>query len=237
MLFLKKLSYHLIIPPGIFILGFVLGGYQLRGWKRYLMFSFALFLYIFSITPTKDLFLYPLEKDYRITHCNGDIIVILGGGVYGSGELSEDAFKRLLKGFEKADKCKIIIVSGGRINENLPYEADLMKNHLVKLGVDGQKILVDRLSRDTVDNVRFVKQVIENNFFSKGVILITSAYHMKRSLLLFEREGFKNICPEATDFKFDGVYSVYDFLPQTSNLNTVSKALKEYIGLFIYSFR
>jgi len=57
---------------------------------------------------------------------------------------------------------------------------------------------------------------------------------MKRSLYLFRKVGIENVCPQATDFKFDGLYSVYDFLPNTDNLHTISKALKEYAGLMFY---
>ncbi len=202
------------------------------------MVGFAIFLYLFSISPVKDLFVYPLEKGYRDARCDGDLLVILGGGVYGNGELMEDAFKRVVKGFQLGkDGGKRFIVSGGRVSDDMPFEADVMKNKLIELGIDKKVIFVDRESKDTVENAKFTKKIIESSKLDDKVILITSAYHMKRSVLLFEKAGIKGVCPQATDFKYDGVYTIFDFLPTASNMNTIAKSLKEYIGLIVYSLK
>ncbi|MGB9730461.1 YdcF family protein [Calditerrivibrio nitroreducens] len=238
MIFLKKLLYYFIIPPGIFIVGFFIGACLLKGWKRYLMIFFAVMLYLFSISPVKDMLIYPIEKDYINLKCDGDIIVVLGGGVYGNGELSEDAFKRVLKGYEKGrGGDKIIIVSGGRVSERYPYEAEVMKTVLVGLGIPEKQIIMDKDSKDTVENAKFTKKIMEEKGINGDVILITSAYHMKRGALIFKKYGFDNICAVATDFRFDGIYSIYDFLPSASNLNTVSKVLKEYMGILFYNIK
>lgn len=233
MLFLKKVIAYAIIPPGPFIILFIISGFLVNNrWLRFLLFISGISLYLLSITPVKDFSIYFLEKDYRGIMCEGDIIVVLGGGVNGSGELSEDAHKRLVKGYliHKREDLPII-VSGGRIKESLPFEADILASNLLELGVDNNSILKDKNSRDTFENARFVKDIIG---VDNSIILVTSAYHMKRSILLFNKFGFKNICPEATDFKFDGVYNIYDFLPSAGNLNSSSKALKEYMGLLFY---
>jgi len=152
-----------------------------------------------------------LEKDYTSSSCKGDIIVILGGGVYGNGELSEDTFKRAVKGYLIYKETGLpVVVSGGKLNEKMPFEADILANTLIQLGVDNKSIFKDKDSRDTIENAQFTKKILEEHHF-KSVILVTSAYHMKRSLYLFRKVGIENVCPQATDFKFDGIYSVYDF--------------------------
>lgn len=233
MIFLKKLITYTIIPPGPFIILFIVYSFLVnKRWLRFLLFISGISLYLLSITPVKDFLLYFLEKDYRDIICKGDIIVLLGGGVNGSGELSEDGHKRLVKGYliHKREDLPVV-VSGGRINESLPFEADILEKNLLELGMDNKSILKDKNSRDTVENAIFVKDIIG---VDKSIILVTSAYHMKRSTLLFKKVGFQKICSEATDFKFDGTYSIYDFLPSSGNLNSSSKALKEYIGLLFY---
>lgn len=234
MLFLKKVLYHFIIPPGIFILAILFLGCFLRGWRRYGIFTLAALMYLFSITFVKDLFLYPLEKDYKNVNCNSEVIVVLGGGVYGSGEVSEDALKRVIKAYQKFDGSNKIVVSGGQLNEKLPYEADIIEKTLIDLGVSKNFIIKDTDSKDTVENAKFVKKIIDENNLNLEITLITSAYHMKRAVLLFKKAGFVYICPEATDFKSDGVYSIYDFIPQASNLHIISKVIKEYLGLLFY---
>lgn len=237
MLFLKKVLYHFIIPPGIFIVSFLFVGCFLRGWRRYAIFTFAALMYLFSTTFIKDLLLYSLEKDYKNISCNNEVIVVLGGGVYGSGEIGEDTFKRVIKAYQKFDGSNKIVVSGGRLNEKLPYEADIIEKTLIDLGVGKNFIIKDTKSKDTVENAKFVKKIIDKNNLNPEITLITSAYHMKRAVLLFKKAGLVNICPEAADFKSDGVYSIYDFIPQASNLHIVSKAVKEYIGLLFYSLK
>lgn len=234
-MFLKKLITTLILPPGLFIVLIILFSFFVKKRShKIVIWITACLLYICSITPVKDLFIYFLEKDYMSSSCNGDIIVILGGGVYGNGELSEDAFKRAVKGYLLyKDKRLPIIVSGGRLNEKFPFEADILANSLIQLGVDNKSIFKDKDSRDTIENARFTKKILEEHHF-KSVILVTSAYHMKRAAYLFRKVGIENVCPEAADFKFDGIYSIYDFLPYAGNLHTISKALKEYVGLMFY---
>ncbi|MCA1927059.1 MAG: YdcF family protein [Calditerrivibrio sp.] len=233
MLFLKKLLTYAIIPPGSFVILFIFSGFVAnKRWLKFLLLISGISLYLISITPIKDFSLYFLEKDYRGIVCKGDIIVLLGGGVNGSGELSEDANKRLVKGYliHKREGLPIV-VSGGRVNESIPFEADVLAKNLTDLGMSDKDIIMDKNSRDTFENVKFVKEILG---VDKSIIIVTSAYHMKRSVLLFQKAGFNNICTEAADFKFDGFYSIYDFLPTSHNLNSFSKALKEYIGLLFY---
>ena len=66
MFILKKLITYSILPPGIFILLLLIGAIILRKRLRVFLFSMAALLYIFSIGPTKNLFLRPLENVYKI---------------------------------------------------------------------------------------------------------------------------------------------------------------------------
>ncbi|MEF3254028.1 MAG: YdcF family protein [Deferribacterales bacterium] len=158
--------------------------------------------------------------------------MVLGGGVYGNGEIGDDPAKRLLKAYEiHKREAAPMVLSGGRVSEKLPIEADIMRNILIGLGVDKNKIDVDNESKDTLENAKYVAKIIG---LDKKIILVTSAYHMKRSEMLFKKVGFKNLCTEAADFKFDGNYTFYDILPTTCNLNTSSKVLKEYLGIIFY---
>jgi len=114
-MFVKKLLTSLILPPGIFhcFYYFIFIFCEKRTHKVVIWIT-ACLLYLCSITPVKDLFIYFLEKDYTSSSCKGDIIVILGGGVYGNGELSEDTFKRAVKGYLIYKETGLpVVVSGG----------------------------------------------------------------------------------------------------------------------------
>ena len=100
MFFAKKIISYFILPPGIYIVLFLLI-YLLSKRKtvKYISLLSALSLYLISIEPVKDLLLLPLENMYKKPKVlKGDIIVVLGGGAYNTGYLKEDSTKRLITG-------------------------------------------------------------------------------------------------------------------------------------------
>ena len=236
MFFLKKLITFLVLPPGTFILAFLLVGMLSKKNKfvRIISFGSALLIYILSIEPTKDLLYKPLETAYPIpSNPDGDAIVVLGGGAYNTGVLTGDSTKRLLTGFIIHKQTGLpIILSGGAPMSALP-EAEVMKSVLLSLGVDKGSIYTEAKSRDTEGNAKEVKSLCEK-LRCKKVILVTSAYHMKRSVLSFEQAGL-NVIPYPTDFKRDLSYNLYSFMPKMGVLADSYKALREYLGLLWYS--
>lgn len=143
--------------------------------------------------------------------------------------------KRLVEGYLVAKKDnKPIILSGGKVFKNLELESLIMRNKLRNLGFDGE-IFIDDKSKDTNENAIFVKKIIAANNFNK-VLLITSGYHAMRSKMLFEKHGI-NSCVVLVDKKIDKKYNFVDFLPVAANLHTISKVIKEYLGLLYYSMK
>jgi Uncharacterized conserved protein len=235
MFFLKKLIAYLILPPGLLIIAFaVLGISTKRKLAKFIAFSFALFVYLLSIEPIKDVLYKPLEEAYPVpSKPKGDAIVILGGGAYNTGILKEDSTKRLLTGFVLHKQTNLpIVLSGGASIGVLP-EAEIMKGLLLTLGVDKSKIYTDVNSRDTKENAQEVKKLCER-LGCKKIILVTSAYHMRRAVLAFQKAGLE-VVPYPTDFKRDMKYNLYSLLPKMSVLADSYKVLREYLGLVWYS--
>jgi uncharacterized SAM-binding protein YcdF (DUF218 family) len=236
MFFLKKLITHFILPPGLLVIAFaVLGLLTKRKLAKFIAFSFALFVYLLSIEPIKDVLYKPLEEAYPVpSKPEGDAIVILGGGTYNTGILKEDSTKRLLTGFVLHKQTDLpIILSGGASIGVLP-EAEVMKELLLTLGVDKSKIHTDVNSKDTKENAQEVKKLCER-LRCKKIILVTSAYHMKRAVLSFQKAGLE-VVPYPTDFKRDMRYNLYSLLPKMGVFADSYKALREYLGLVWYSF-
>jgi Uncharacterized conserved protein, COG1434 len=236
MFFLKKLIAYFILPPGLLVIAFaVLGILTKRKLAKFIAFSFALFVYLLSIEPIKDVLYKPLEEAYPVpSKPEGDARVILGGGSYSTGILKEDSTKRLLMGFVLHKQTNLpIILSGGASIGALP-EAEVMKGLLLTLGVDKGKIYTDVNSKDTEENAQEVKKLCER-LGCKKIILVTSAYHMRRAVLSFQRAGFE-VVPYPTDFKRDMRYNLYSLLPKMGVFADSYKALREYLGLVWYSF-
>lgn len=230
MFFLKKLLSSLFLPPGSFILAFLLISFFERKKKFTYYFSMtcALCLYLLSIEPVKDALFTPLENEFPVPErIEGDALVVLGGGSYNTGILKEDSMKRLLTAITLHKKTGLpIILSGGA--ENLP-DAEIMKSLLLDFGVDKRDILTEVKSRDTRENALYVKNLCHQRNYRR-LILITSAYHMPRAVELFKKEGLY-VIPYPTDFKRDMRYNLYSLLPKMSVLNDSVKALREYFAL------
>jgi uncharacterized SAM-binding protein YcdF (DUF218 family) len=236
MFFLKKLITHFILPPGLLVIAFVLLGILTkRKLAKFIAFSFALFVYLLSVEPIKDVLYKPFEEAYPVpSKPEGDAIVILGGGAYNTGILKEDSTKRLLTGFVLHKQTNLpIILSGGASIGALP-EAEIMKGLLLTLGVDKGKIYTDVNSKDTEENAQEVKKLCER-LRCKKIILVSSAYHMKRAVLSFQKAGLE-VVPYPTDFKRDMRYNLYSLLPKMGVFADSYKALREYLGLVWYSF-
>lgn len=102
MFFLKKIITFFLLPPGIFVILFLLISFFRK--KEKIILSIALsssaVIYLLSIEPVKDIILSPLEERYKKPkNVEADVIVVLGGGSYNTGVLTDDSLKRLLTGF------------------------------------------------------------------------------------------------------------------------------------------
>lgn len=241
---LKKTVTAVLLPPGILLLLFVLGMLLVRKRFRAYLLLLLLLLYALSIEPTKDLFLLPLENRYPVPSWNKveqvDAIVVLGGGasenaphIDGRGMLTGDSLARAMTAYRLYTKLnKPIIASGGAVNGHRP-ESDIAKDLFQRLGVKEQFVIVETSSKDTNGNAVFVGAICHRRGWNK-IVLVTSAYHMKRSLMLFGRY-FSDIVPYPTDYKTIRTgYGYYSFLPDASNFADIALALREYLGIIFY---
>jgi len=233
--FLKKLLSLILLPPTLFIILFlIIAIISKRRVVSLLAFFGAFGLYLLSVEPVKDMLYKPLEESYPVPReVQADALVVLGGGSYNTGILKEDSMKRLLTGFILHKRYGLpIILSGGASIGKLP-EAEVMKQVLEELGVDKKEIITEVRSRDTFENAKYVKEICKERNFKK-IVLITSAYHMRRAVETFRKAGLETI-PYPTDFKQDKSYNLYSFIPRMSVLNDSYKALREHLGGLAYS--
>lgn len=146
-------------------------------------------------------------------------------------------------------KAPVLILSGGRINwqgsSNVQPESADMAVFLRQLGIPETAIIQEPDSLNTYQNAVNVKQILDQRQINR-VLLVTSALHMPRSLLIFQRQGIAAI-PAPTDFliseadtdaqQFGPQAALLNFLPDADRLKNFTRALKEYIGLLVYSWR
>jgi len=224
------------ILPSVFI-PFIIGlGLFLLFYQKYfkigrmIILSGLILYYLFSITPVADLLLTPLEEKYqRLALENMDkadqIVLLLGGRESDVLRASE-----VLRIAHLTNQRTRIIISGTDPINPKSGEAPAVREFFVARGVPAENIIIEGASRNTWENVRNTAKIVgEQRFF-----LVTSAYHMKRAMIEFERVGANSI-PAPTDFRKKGEYTIFDFFPNAKDLRNSDLAIREYFGILFYN--
>ncbi|MCL4455923.1 MAG: YdcF family protein [Nitrospirae bacterium] len=247
MFIFKKILTPFLLPPGIFIVllvGFGIWFLLKKQWKAGMAnLSIGIFIWLLSISPVSHALLSPLEADFKIPeNPQGDVIILLGAGIYGNapdisgtGVPSEDMLVRLVTVVRLQKRLNIpVIVSSGAISKGEKTEASIGKRFMVDLGVPDNKVIKEEKSRDTIENAKYTAEICEKLGYKKP-LLVTSAYHMKRSVMSFEKAGMK-VIPFPVQFKTwkNRKYGWESFLPK--GFENSHRALHEYLGLLFYKF-
>ena len=148
-----------------------------------------------------------------------------------------------------AGAAPVILVSGGRSKWSGPIigsGAEAMSDILQLAGVPESAIILEIESTNTYENSVKTAEILESMDINQ-IILVTSAFHMPRSLKIFEKYQL-TITPAPTNFHVidqDWVYmtqldpriQLMNLIPTASNLKNTTLALKEYVGIFVYRLR
>ena len=175
-----------------------------------------------------------------------DAIVILGGGmaantnVYKYAEMWSAADRVWYAArLWKAGKAPIVIASGtGEREATVPLLRDF--------GVAEAAIVVEDKARNTEENAKFVEDILNRvervdrvEWRLPRILLVTSAWHMRRSLLMFKKYAPNlEIIPAATDYEASvrmcREFGLGELLPSADYLSFNSGCFKEYIGYWGY---
>lgn len=253
MLYIIKFLYNsFLLPPGIFILAMVLLGFYLFKIKKdkksaIAIFSVAFMLYITSIHAFAGVLMRNLESSYyppKDFKADAGAIVVLGGGatpdtpnIGSKGHLSGTSISRLVTAVKIHNRTNLpVIVTGGKVFCDSGNEADIARRQLLELGIKPRDIIVENQSRTTQENAIYTSRILKNMDVKK-VILVTSAYHMKRSVFCFKKTGIGTI-PFPTDYSMSIKAKLHFnlFAPSYGGLSTTGVALHEYLGLLALYF-
>ena len=120
----------------------------------------------------------------------GSTVIVLGARVYG------DRVSRSLKGrldqaviYLNEQPDAVCIVSGGQGDNETTSEALVMRNYLVEQGIAKDRIYMEDRSTDTEENLKYSKQIIEENGLQESVAIATNDYHAYRAETYAKREG------------------------------------------------
>jgi uncharacterized SAM-binding protein YcdF (DUF218 family) len=251
MFILKQFLKALLLPPmpWLLLLLAVLVFWQ-RRWARKLLFLTFFLILALHCGPANYALRYHLESRYpplldpRKAGPYDAIVVLTSGSVAATGlipfpSIDEHMFRRLDEAWRLYRiQPKPIIVSGGHVNPFTPArdENKIARDFLIKWGVPEQDVIGEEKSRDTFENALESEKLLTKRGW-KRYLLVTSAMHMPRSMLVFSSRVAEPI-PAPGDFSIGAFeLSPFDFLPNESVAPKVFATLHEYIGWANYYWR
>ena len=183
-------------------------------------------------------------------------VVVLGGGLRPAlaprqGVEVAEGGDRLLTGLRllRQNKAPLLLTSGAQISftagDPAPAEAVSARILAIELGVRPDQILINPHSRTTAEEARDIGELGRRRGW-KRVLLVTSAFHMPRSLATFRQRSGLTVIPVACDYQLPtrelfGRPTLGSILkgiaPDAEFLYLSSVALKEHLGLAIYRLK
>jgi uncharacterized SAM-binding protein YcdF (DUF218 family) len=241
----------IMLVPTNFLIGLGLVGVLLLATRwawlgRRLTIASIVALAIFAFSPLGNWVLYPLEQRFPpwdAARGPPDGIVVLGGSIDPDLSIAHGvtvvrsapdrviATASLARRYPKAR----IIYTGGSSNliSNDAKEADYAIEVLESLGVSRDRIEIERRSRNTQENAEFSLSIAAPKGGERW-LLVTSAYHMPRSVGIFRKAGFA-VEPYPVDWRTSGHLDLSDFHNLAGDgLGNVDTAIREWIGLIAY---
>jgi uncharacterized SAM-binding protein YcdF (DUF218 family) len=216
-----------------------------RGGRRLAVFSLVL-LAIAGLSPIGNAVILPLEDRFPPWDASRGApvgIICLGGALEtivspARGEVSlNEAAERMTAIAELARRfpeARIVFSGGsGRLIYGGTTEAELAARLFASFGIARDRILLEDKSRDTLENARFTKALVQPKAGERW-LLVTSAYHMPRAVGLFRAEGFP-VEAFPVDYRTRGAIDMLrPFSMLGDGLRRTDTAVREWIGLIVY---
>ncbi len=245
MIYLHKILPTFVLPIMLVIIVILIG--LIKNKKKLIYIAIGV-LYILS-TPifSNNIFKLVEGSEYRKPISavdSADAIVVLSG-MLEINELGDSSYvewgdpDRFFGGIAlfKAGKAKKLIFTGGRMpwDKTKKTEGEVLREYAIGTGIASENIFVTTDVENTADEAVAVKKLISP---SKGIILVTSAFHMYRAQRLFEQQGFK-VIPYKVDYKSErnkGI-TIFNFLPSAKYLKNVESGLRELFGRIVETLK
>ena len=245
--FLSKILWFATAPSNVMLAMVVFGGALL--WTRHakagrrLVALGAFLLLGFGILPGARLLLIPLEDRFPQWTDDGQplaAIIVLGGAPEtrlsekrGQLVLNDFAERMTMMGFRarRHPDVPVIFTGGaGAFGNGDLSEAEVVRSHIAEFGLEPGRVRFEDKSRNTVENARFTRPMLDLKSGDR-VLLVTSAFHMARSMGLFRAEGIPVVaCP--VDYHEAGAADTWRLSGSVSDaLTRTDLAVREYVGL------
>lgn len=118
-------------------------------------------------------------------------VIVLGSGIKKDGTVTPLLAQRVELGvrFMKTWPAAIGVMSGGKGADEPRSEAEAMADHAIKLGAPKDRIVTERESRTTEENLHLSQRILTDRGAAGKTLVVTSSYHAFRAATLMRREG------------------------------------------------
>ena len=248
--YLTKLLTLLLLPSSVVTLLLIAGiGLSWSGrsplWSRRILTAGVGLLVLLGLSPLGNLLVLPLEQRFERPQLPAEVagIIVLGGfeitGITAArGQLSlNEGGERLTETLLLARRLPRarVVFTGGDASLVLGSRsaADSVGGFLQQAGIEPGRIVLEGKSRTTYENALFLAGMLTPKPGERWV-LVTSAFHMPRSVGSFRRQGF-DVVPWPVDYRTSGPDDwLGGFSAVGQGLDRVDLSLREWAGLIGY---
>ena len=213
--------------------------------RKLLVFAIVLFA-ICGFSPLGNLLLYPLEQRFPPWDAARGApagIVVLGGSIDSDVSAAHGvavvagAADRIIAAAALAHRypdARLIFTGGSAsLVSDDAREADYAAALFESLGLSRQRLTMERRSRNTHENAEFSRALAAPKAGERW-LLVTSAFHMPRSIGLFRKVGF-DVEAYPVDWRVGGREGLLRFTAVSlEGLDRVNAAVREWMGLAAY---
>lgn len=247
---ISKTVGYMVVPSnflvGIGLLGAILLVTRFARLGRRLMVSALVLLAICAFSPLANFVLYPLEQRFPkwdSSRGEPDGIIVLGGSLDAvlsaahGVPVTAGAADRIISAAMLAHRYPNarVVFSGGspHLIFNDAKEADYATALFQDLGIPKSRLIMERQSRNTKENAEFSREIVKPKPGERW-LLVTSAYHMPRSIGLFRKAGFA-VEAYPVDWKVGTREDLFRYyIIANVGLQLVDTAVREWLGLIAY---
>ena len=231
--FLSKILGPLLNPTNFLFLLLIILFFLYYKNKRKIIFKLLtiniLLLMFISFLPIGNIGLKYLENNFMNKNYYKDIdnIIVLSGSNY-----------RLLESIKLGNKyknAKIYYIGGNAylIKKKINDEVSKAKKIYEDLNFDMTRVNFVGQSRNTIENFKEIEKL---NLKDSQTVLITSAYHMRRSMIISKKFGL-DLIPYAVNPKSNAQNSLintYQDFDISKNLSRFNIFFREIIGIMVF---
>jgi uncharacterized SAM-binding protein YcdF (DUF218 family) len=155
------------------------------GYLSFMLVSYVSYAFVYGLLPRPG---------------GADFVIVLGAGLRPDGSVPPMLAGRLERGREIWDRLSrrasgpgargpLLIVSGGKGDDEVRSEAAAMADYLAARTVPAAAIVLEDQSRNTEENLRFSKAIMDGLRPGSRCTIVTSDFHAFRAAMLARRLG------------------------------------------------